>query len=103
MQKASGSLWRAGTLALAVMMLSIAVFKAQACQSAPPAPEEKGQFEVTEPQTPEPAPPQTQPAPVDMGASPDMTSASEDMGSPEHFFPATKSGAFMFKSKPKNP
>lgn len=95
---------RAGSLLLALTMLSLAIFKAQACQSPPMQPEPH-----PEPQVESPAGPaqnnvnnsnqlngvnKVEPAV-------DMAKPAEDMAKDEdvepQFLPATKSGSFMFK------
>lgn len=95
MTKQRVALSRAGSLLLALTMLSLAIFKAQACQSTPAQPEP--QAEQLKPEPAAPAKQEKAPA-----LAPDMTKPAQDMAADEgfepQFLPATKSGAFMFKA-----
>lgn len=104
MTKQRVALSRAGSLLLALTMLSLAIFKAQACQSTPAQPDP--QPEQVKPAPVEPIP-QEDPAPApNAPTSPasDMTKPAQDMAADQivepDFWPGTKSGAFMFKERP---
>lgn len=96
---------RAGSLILALTMLSLAIFKAQACQSTPvqpdPQPESQVERSPAEPMRDRVNNPNQINGINKAAPAADMAKPAEDMARDEgvepQFLPATKSGAFMFK------